>query len=160
MKLLSRSAIVLTASLAACEKTTPPPQAQAPFTVAATTKDLMANVVEPAANVYWEAVGTIDDKNGTVERAPKTQAEWDAVRNAAIVVAESGNLLMIEGRAANRDEWMALSRALVEVGKRARAAAEARDRKAVFDVGADVYQACVNCHTQYMPGVATPLADK
>ena len=152
--------VVVAALLAACEKAPPPPAAEPPFVSTATTKELMANVVEPAANVYWEAVGTIVDKNGEVEKAPKTEAEWDAVRNAAIVVAESGNLLMIGNRVANRDEWMTLSRELAEVGKRARAAAEARDRKAVFDTGADVYQACVNCHTKYMPGVATPLSAK
>jgi mono/diheme cytochrome c family protein len=158
MTSLCRSSFVLVALLAACAKTPPPPdKTQPPFATTATTKELMADVVEPAANVYWEAVGSITDKNGTVELAPKTQAQWDAVRNAAIVVAESGNLLMLDGRSANHGEWMELSRALIDVGKRARAAAEARDRTAVFDVGAEVYQACVNCHSKYMPGVATPL---
>jgi hypothetical protein len=145
--------MTLLALLAACE-TAPPPQVAPPFTPAVSTKELMANVLEPAANVYWEAVGTIVDKHGTVERVPKTDAEWDAVRNAAIIVAESGNLLMIDGRAEKRDEWIALSRALVDVGKRAITAAAAHDKSAVFDVGAEVYQACVNCHTKYMPGVA------
>ena len=112
----------------------------------------MDEVIEPAANVYWDAVGTISDAHGTVERAPKTTAEWNAVRNAATVVAESGNLLMMDPRARNRDEWMALSRALVDVGERARAVAESRDTKAVFDVGADMYQACVNCHAIYLVG--------
>ena len=149
-----RRSLTFLVLLAACDAAPPPQTAQPLFTPTVSTKELMANVLEPAANVYWEAVGTIVDKNGTMERAPKTQAEWDAVRNAAIIVAESGNLLMIDGRAEKREEWIALSRALVDVGKRAITAASAHDKTAVFDVGAEVYQACVNCHTKYMPGVA------
>lgn len=112
----------------------------------------MAEVIEPAADVYWGAVGTVTDKNGTVETAPTTDDGWNAVRNAAATVAESGNLLMIAPRARNRDEWMTLARGLVEAGERARAAAESRKAKAVFDAGADVYQACVNCHAIYLVG--------
>jgi hypothetical protein len=154
MTVLRRCSLALLV-VVACEKPTPPPPSSSPpFAASTTTKDLMAHVIEPAANVYWEAVGTVMDKNGTREIAPKTDTAWALVRSAAIVIAESGNLLMIDGRPANNGEWMSLSRALIEVGKRARAAAEARDKTAVFDVGAEVYQACVNCHSQYMPGVA------
>ena len=115
----------------------------------------MDEVIEPAANVYWEAVGTITDKNGTVEIAPKTDSAWHLVRNAAMVVAESGNLLMIESRVRDRDQWIRLARELVEAGEKARKAAESKDTKAVFDQGAEVYQACVNCHSIYLVG---PLA--
>ena len=142
------TALALVALLAGCENVPPPP----PFKPVTTTKQLMAEVTEPAANVYWDAVGSVTDAHGTVEKAPKTDDEWSAVRSAATVVAESGNLLMIEPRARNRDEWMTLARAMVDVGERARKAAESRDRKAVFDVGAEVYQACVNCHAIYLVG--------
>ena len=152
--------IAVLALLVACEQASPPDSPSAatpPFKPAATSRQLMDEVMEPAANVYWEAVGSVTDKQGTVERAPKSDAEWIAVRNAATVVTEAGNLLMIAPRARNQDEWMALSRALVEIGARARTVAEARDAKAVFDVGADLYQACVNCHAIYLVGPkATP----
>lgn len=142
-----RYALALVVMLAACEQTPAPP-----FKPAVTTRQLMAEVIEPAADVYWGAVGTVTDKNGTVETAPTTDDGWNAVRNAAATVAESGNLLMIAPRARNRDEWMTLARGLVEAGERARAAAESRKAKAVFDAGADVYQACVNCHAIYLVG--------
>lgn len=149
--------------LAACDTSTPSPPvtpamavtsptATVPFQPAVTNKQLMDEVLEPAANVYWEAVGSTSDARGTIEKAPRTDAEWNAVRDAATVVAESGNLLMLDGRARNRDEWMTLSRGLIDVGVRARAAAERHDRKAVFDVGAEVYEACVNCHSIYLVG--------
>lgn len=128
------------------------PNTDVPFKAAVTTKQLMAEVLEPAANVYWEAVGSTTDARGTVEKVPKTDAEWTALRDAATIVAESGNLLMLDARARNHDEWMTLSRGLIDVGVRARAAAESHDSKAVFDVGADVYEACVSCHRIYLVG--------
>lgn len=137
-----------------CESAPPsPPPA---FRALATNKQLMAEVVEPAANVYWDAVGTVIDKRGTVEKSPKSDEEWNAVRNSAMLVAESGNLMMIEPRAIDRGQWMALSRGLIDAGERARKAAESKNRTAVFDAGADLYDACVNCHSKYMPGVASP----
>ena len=132
--------------------TAPPPSAAVPYKAAVTTKQLMAEVLEPASNVYWEAVGSTTDARGTVEKAPKTDAQWNAVRDAATIVAESGNLLMLDERARNHDEWMTLARGLIDVGVRARAAAEKHDTKAVFDMGADVYEACVSCHRIYMVG--------
>ena len=129
-----------------------PPSAAVPYKAAVTTRQLMAEVLEPAANVYWEAVGSTTDARGTVEKAPKTDAQWNAVRDAATIVAESGNLLMLDERARNHDEWMTLARGLIDVGVRARAAAEKHDTKAVFDMGADVYEACVSCHRIYMVG--------
>ena len=82
-----------------------PPSAAVPYKAAVTTRQLMAEVLEPAANVYWEAVGSTTDARGTVEKAPKTDAQWNAVRDAATIVAESGNLLMLDERARNHDEW-------------------------------------------------------
>ena len=151
-----RCSMVFVVCLAACQ---PQPSAQdvsQPFRATATTKQLMNEVLEPAANIYWDAVGSVTDKRGTVERAPKNNDEWTAVRNAATVIAESGNLLMIAPRAADRDRWMKLSRGLIDAAQRARAAAEAKNRTAVFDAGAEVYDACVACHSKYMPGVTSP----
>ena len=91
-------------------------------------KQLMAYVVEPAADEYWDAVGWIDDAQGTVEIEPKTQEEWDAVRNHAYAITESGNLMMLPTRAKDSDEWMRMSIALVEAGQRAIRAAEAEEQ--------------------------------
>ena len=127
-----------------------------PFVEVADVKQLMISVVEPAAEIYWDAVGTIIDKNGIVEFAPSTDEEWQAVRNAAMVIAESGNLLMMEGRIQGGVEWTALSRALIEVGRQALQAAEAENATAVFDAGAEVYYACSNCHATYAPDTIRP----
>ena len=86
------------------------------MTAVADVQELMATVVEPAAEVYWDAVGWIIDASGTTEIRPGSPEEWEAVRNAAFVIAESGNLLMMEGRAVDQDAWIALSRSLIGRG--------------------------------------------
>ena len=109
----------------------------------------MLTVVEPAAEVYWDAVGTIIDLEGTTEIRPQSVEEWEAVRNAAYVIAESGNLLMMQGRAEDHPAWIPMSQALVDVGRQAIEAANAMDEAAVFDVGAEIYYVCSNCHASF-----------
>jgi len=83
-----------------------------PFDEVADVRQLMLTVLDPAADVYWDSVGTIMDLDGTKEIAPGTTAEWEAVRNAAMIVAESGNLLLTPGRAKEGEQWTELARAL------------------------------------------------
>jgi hypothetical protein len=110
---------------------------------------LMAGVVEPAAEVYWDAVGVIVDSAGEHQLAPQTEEDWLAVRSAAYTVAEAGNLLMMPERALDQGPWMAMSQSLVEIGQRALEAADSRNLDAVFDMGAEMYYVCTNCHGAY-----------
>jgi hypothetical protein len=121
------------------------------YEAVADVKQLMATVVEPAADVYWDAVGAIDDLEGSHEFAPTTDAQWEAVRNAAVVMAESGNLLLVPGRARQGRLWTDLARAMIARGREALAAAEARDPAAVFKAGGEVYLVCSQCHAAYAP---------
>lgn len=111
----------------------------------------MLAVIEPAADTYWGSVGTIMDENGTEEIFPVTTAEWAAVRYAATVIAESGNLLMMQGRAQDDAQWTVLSKALIATGRQALSAAESRDAAAVFDAGGEVYLVCSSCHAAFAP---------
>ena len=120
----------------------------------------MASVVEPAADVYWDAVGWIIERKGLSRSSRRRSEEWDAVRNAAYVVAESGNLLMMTSRAKDGGEWMRMSQALVDVGQRAIRAAEQKNKQAVFDVGAEVYEVCTTCHAKYALELQRPNATK
>lgn len=137
--------------LTACARREAPAPPPPPFAPVADVKQLMQVVVDPAADGIWESVKTVDSAEGVVEYAPKNDAEWQAVRNHALVVAESGNLLMMAGRAKDNQDWLRLSRALVDVGRRALAAADAKDKDALFDAGGEVYAACANCHQKYLP---------
>jgi hypothetical protein len=142
----------LLALLAGCSSAPPPP----PFRPVADLKQLMQSVVEPPADEYWDAVGWIEDAGVTHEIAPATAEEWEAVRNHAYAIAESGNLMMIGNRAKDGGEWMQLAVGLVEAGQKAIRAAEARDKDAVFDAGAEVYDACTACHAKYAVELQRP----
>lgn len=71
------------ALFSACGKAADPP----PFHPVVDTKLLMQAMVDPNADVIWEAVKTVDSPTGTEEIRPKTEAEWAAVRNSAVTVA-------------------------------------------------------------------------
>jgi hypothetical protein len=147
-----RTALMLTLAGAlaatACGGPTPPP-----FKPVADTKLLMQSVVDPNADFVWDAVKTIETKDGTQEIRPKTDAEWVAVRNAAVAVAESGNLLMMVPRAKNGGEWMQLAQDMINTGQEAIKAAEAKNPDKLFTVGGDIYESCSNCHRKYLDAI-------
>jgi len=125
----------------------------------ANVKQVMSVILEPAADTYWDAVGTIIDTTGTEEIAPKNAEEWAEVWRAAVVVAESGNLLMMEGRARDKDQWMRLASQLVDAGQKAMAAAESRDTAKVFYAGGEIYEVCSACHAAYAQHTLPPSHD-
>jgi len=133
----------------ACGSAPAPP----PFKPVADTKLLMQATIDPTADEIWDAVKTIVTKDGTQEIRPRTNAEWDVVRNHAVTLAESGNLLMMVPRAKDGGEWMRLSHELVETSERAIRAAEARNAEQLFTVGGDIYESCSNCHQKYMEAI-------
>ena len=112
---------------------------------------LMLWVVDPPSKVIWESTGSVYTEEGEVSMAPTDQEGWDRVRNMAAVVAESGNLLMMPGRAEDDGPWMAFSKMLIEAGMKAIAAAEAQDEDQLFMAGNDLYDACAACHAVYLP---------
>jgi len=118
-------------------------------------KDLMANVIDPAADVVWESVGTIYTKEGAFERAPANDDEWNAVKAKAITLVEVGNLLMLPERSGGSEEWVQLTQAMVAQSKRAIKAAESHDKEGLFNTGADIYEACVNCHKRFDPAITS-----
>jgi hypothetical protein len=147
---LAIAAVVL---LSSCAGPAPPP-----LRLHADLKQLMASVVDPAADVVWESVGTIDTPEGTEEIRPRSDEEWARVAQAAWVLTESANSLMIGNRPKDTGEWMRFAQEFSDVGLRAARAAEARDAEALFTAGSDVYLACTACHTQYNIDLTTPVA--
>lgn len=133
-----------------------PPPAMPPFQATANMKDLMNNVLDPAADGIWEAVGTIITADGTFEKAPATDDEWAGVRAAAIQLAESGNLLMLPSRSSGSEEWIAQAKAMIEVSNRAIKIIDAKDKDALFTVGGDIYDVCTNCHRQFALQLSQP----
>ena len=93
------------ALLAACKpQTEVPAPAQAAFTnvppyaAQITLQDLMNQIIDPEADVIWNATGTIANKKGIVEHYPKTDEDWEAQRRAVLRLLEASNLLLIPDR--------------------------------------------------------------
>ena len=84
--------------------------------------------------------------------APADDDDWRAVLNSALMLAESGNLLMLDGRARDNDEWMTMSRALVDAGVAAVRAVEAQDVDALLGAGDLIVVSCETCHEPYRDG--------
>jgi hypothetical protein len=133
----------------ACSRGAEPP----PFKPVADVKQLMQGAIDPSADVLWEATGEIITPEGSTPRRPKNEEEWAEVRNAAIVLTESGNLLMMVPRAKDGGEWMKRSQELIDVGTAAWKAAEAKNVDQLFTIGGDVYEACSHCHQKYMEAI-------
>jgi hypothetical protein len=121
-----------------------------PFKPVASVVQLMEATIQPAAEVYWDSVSTIVDKDGITENFPKTDEEWEAVWGAAMTVAESGNLLMMSTRAADNEAWIKYSARLVDVGVEAAKAAESKNPDRVLEMGEAIYDVCTGCHMEYI----------
>jgi hypothetical protein len=134
---------------AACGGAPAPP----PFKPVVDTKLLMQAVVDPNADLVWDSVKTIDSREGREEIRPRTDADWTAVRNAAVTVTESGNLLMMVPRAKDGGEWMQRAQAMIDAGEAAIKAADAKNADRLFDVGGDLYDSCTNCHQKYLDAI-------
>src|SRR4026209_375273 len=78
---------------------------QPAFKPVGSVKQIMEAAIHPASEVVFEAVGTILTLGGVEEIAPKNDEEWTKVRDNALILAESGNLLMIGNRVKDKGDW-------------------------------------------------------
>jgi hypothetical protein len=84
--------------------------------------------------------------------APKNDKEWTAVRNHAVILTESANMLMLEGRAKDNGNWMKFSTALADAAAAALKAAETKNVDGVLDAGDRIVPVCEACHEPYRDG--------
>ncbi|MEZ5286766.1 MAG: hypothetical protein R2712_18540 [Vicinamibacterales bacterium] len=143
--------LVLAGVAASCGGAAPPP-----FRLHADLKRIMASVVDPSADVVWESVGTIDTVDGTQEIRPQSNEEWDAVQNAAWVLVESANALLIGNRPKDTGDWTRFAQEFSDRSLEAARAAEAHDADALFTAGSDIYLACSQCHSEYNIDLTAP----
>jgi hypothetical protein len=109
----------------------------------------MKGIVGPAATVVFGAVSSTITESGREDKAPHTDEEWEAVGNSAVALAEAGNLLMMDGRAVDRGEWMKMSKAMTDAAKMTLKAVEAKSADDVLASGDAVNMSCDNCHRRY-----------
>jgi hypothetical protein len=118
----------------------------------ATVKQIMKGIVGPAAAVVFTSVSTTITTSGREDKAPRTDEEWEAVGNSALALAEAGNLLMMEGRAVDKGEWIKMSQAMIDAAMVALKATEAKSADDVLASGDAINVSCDNCHRRYQRG--------
>ncbi len=134
----------------------------------------MVSIIDPEADVLWNAVATIVSLSGTEEREPRTDEEWIAVQRSAIQLVEATNLLRVPGRLVAKPgeksenprielhpetiqkliaddpvTWGSLVDDLQNAAIPALNAANARNAKGLFDAGEKIEFACETCHRHY-----------
>jgi hypothetical protein len=131
-------------ALASCSGPQPPP-----FKPVVDVKLLMQSVIDPSADVIWQSVETIISASGIEEKRPRSDEEWSHVRNGAVMLTESGNLLMMVPRAYDGGDWMRMSRGLIETAEKALQASQAKNIDALLNSGEQIDKACEACHQEY-----------
>ena len=89
----------------------------------------------------------------TADCAAPTLATTVLQGRSAVLLGESGNVLMMRGRARDEGQWMTDARTLVDVGAAAYRAVRAKDLNALTALEAPINASCVSCHKQYRPNV-------
>jgi hypothetical protein len=170
-------ALVVVAVLAACSRKPEAPVQAKPAgpAPAASIQEIMKAVVEPASNGVWRPPASISDPESKATQAQK-DADWLAVRHAAVTLSESANLLVMPGRktvAAGgkiQDEGLAgnlpsadiqkliesdpaqfakYAKGLQDATLEIMTAIDARNAEALTDKGGKIDEACEACHLKY-----------
>jgi cytochrome c553 len=113
-----------------------------PFQPVATVSQIMSAITLP----YSDALVYIQ------RTPPKNDRDWETLEMQALMLAESGNLLMMKDRAKNQGQWMKDARALVDAGMAAAKATRSKDMQAVMALNEQIVNSCVSCHTKYPSG--------
>jgi cytochrome c556 len=110
----------------------------------ATMRQLMLDMIYPASNDLLLLI----NRGG-----PRDEAEWAAVRRAAMALSESGNSLMLPERMRDQGDWLTHVKMLVDVGAAAYKAAAGKDAQALAAVAGPLDASCTSCHKLYRPNV-------
>ena len=143
------AAILPLAALASCAEE----PADLPY---GTVQQMMANHVQPTAEIYWNAVGSsselVDGQPVFREWAPETDAEWQEVAQSMVTMREYADALASRAYAEGRgDDWIDFANGLRDVATRAEQVAQSKDPEAMFEVGGTIYNVCTACHQVYPP---------
>ena len=77
-----------------CKKQEP----QSEFKATTPVREIMRSMVVPSSEILFNAVSSSITPKGTEENAPKTDEEWQEVRNRAVTILEASDLILIPGR--------------------------------------------------------------
>ena len=146
------AATALAALLGACSQGVEAPEK--------TVQQLMAQDVQPTAEIFWNSVQFISDETGDHDIKPETDADWAKTKASAVKLGELAALLRTPGYTEGRGEdWTTFANSLTEVAKLAEQAADAKDPDKIFEVGGTIYNVCSACHQVY-PATTGPEAEE
>jgi len=112
-----------------------------------TMSDIMVSMVYPAANNILLAA---------YRGGPQDDKEWLSVQRNAVLLAESGNVLLMRAPAGGQSDWAKDAKILVDAGAAAYKAARAKDANALLAVAQPLNATCTSCHKQYRANLAGP----
>jgi hypothetical protein len=135
--LVPAAALVLVAGAALAQPSPP----TAGLRRVGTMKDLMAKIIYPTSDAVFY-IST---------RTPGTDAEWADLQAKTLMLAESGNLLLMQGRRRDDERWVADTKLMIDAGASAFAAAMSYDVDALVALNDALYESCVTCHRHYRP---------
>ena len=130
----------LAVTSATAEQQRTAPARQSPFRLLATVKQVMTAITIPASEVIF----------GAAARESNTDAEWAAIVSNALVLAESGNLLMLPGRNKDNGEWTKQSQDMIAAASTTLKAAQGKNVNALMEASDRIYGTCEGCHDKYM----------
>lgn len=153
------------------------------ITPVVSVKELMAHMIDPAADYIFDAVWWDSTAKGIVEHKPVTEEDWEKVETGAITILEGIELLKVprpfappgdvnNSTGPNPPElspaqikekidkdpvlWLAKIQALRNVGLEVLEIVKKKDVNELFKAGADLDTACESCHLEYWyPGAKT-----
>ena len=107
-----------------------------------TMSELMVHLIRPTSDAVFYITS----------RTPATEAEWTVLQAQTLTLAEAGQLLLLPSRARGRARGIADATLMLEAGRKAFAAAKAKDVAALEALNDEMYQSCVTCHEHFRPG--------
>jgi heme/copper-type cytochrome/quinol oxidase subunit 3 len=146
---ISGVAFIVAGARTARAATPAEPASVVQLTPVATVKQIMSGITAPAATVIYTAVGTVVSARGIEETEPRNDEEWARVGANAAALAESGNLLMMSGRAIDEGDWMKMSADLIRTATTAVKAAQDKNKEEILAAGSEINDTCDNCHAKY-----------
>jgi hypothetical protein len=111
--------------------------------------EIMDGIVSPAAQVVYDSVATIVDKDGVKELRPQNDREWQRVAGNAAVLIEASQMLVMEGRARESEDWAIIAKAMGDAAVKVREAAQKKDPQGILDTGEELNNSCDNCHRKF-----------
>ena len=175
------SGLLLLVMVSTLQCAKPEPAAEAASVAADLTplfsiNELMQNIIDPQADYIFEAVAVDIGEHGVVETKPTSDEDWLKVQRAAVLMAESTNLLKmprpvapagdkneLSGRGQpelapeqiqakldqDRHLWNSHVDQLRDELLKVLEIVKARDSDKLFEAGSNIDRACEACHLEY-----------